>query len=218
MRHHTPTTEDIKKGLHITSHSGKMELIPSISTSMRLNERCTKRAAIEGSICSKCYAETLLKLRKNMNPCLERNTRLLTSEVLPLEMLPRVNAQIFRFESFGELNNTIQVQNYFNICKVNPYTTFALWTKNLDLVRDVIDAGIEKPSNLNIIYSSPMINKSIADIVLDVFPWVDKVFTGYDKAFIKANGSEVNGGSRDCFNCRVCYSKNDIKEINEQLK
>ena len=54
---------------------------------------------------------------------------------------------------------------------------FALWTKNPWIIEDAFDASERKPSNLQIIYSSPCINDQ-ADPGYD---FIDKIFTVYDK-------------------------------------
>ena len=87
------------------------------------------------------------------------NQRILTGSVLPLDMLPTINAIYFRFEAFGDLNNDIQVINYFNMCYKNPRVKFALWTKNPDFIEAAIAQGYAKPENLNIVLSSLFINK-----------------------------------------------------------
>lgn len=195
-------------------HGGKMIGMHSVSTSTNTNERCRANAKIKGSICEKCFAETQTKRFPSMNGPLEENQRILTGEILPAEKLPLINALYFRFESFGDLNNAIQVINYFNICYKNPRVNFALWTKNPDFIAEAIAAGYEKPDNLNIVLSSLFVNVERKNI----FPFVDKVFTVYDKKYIQENGVNINCGERKCLDCRLCYEKNGVEAINETLK
>ena len=202
-------------GLHFTTnHSGKMAGMVSISTSVTTNERCKKNAAIKGSICEKCFAAKQMKMYKNMEAPMVENQRILTSEILPAEKLPTINNLYFRFESFGDLNNATQVKNYFNICYKNPRVKFALWTKNPDYIAEAIADGYEKPDNLNIVLSSLFINQERRN----VFDFVDKVFTVYDKQFIEENDVNINCGARNCFDCGLCYEKNGVGVINEKLK
>ena len=202
-------------GLHFTTnHSGKMAGMVSISTSVTTNERCAKNAQIEGSICQKCFAAKQMNMYKNMEKPMVENQRILTSEVLPFEKLPKINNIYFRFEAFGDLNNATQVKNYFNICYKNPMVKFALWTKNPDYIAQAIADGYEKPKNLNIILSSLFINKERKN----PFPFVDKIFTVYDTDFIEENEIEINCGARNCFSCGLCYEKNNVTIINEKLK
>lgn len=202
-------------GLHFTTkHSGKMEGMVSISTSVTTNERCAKNAQIKGSICEKCFAAKQMKVFPSMEKPMVENQRILTSEVLPVEKLPTINNLYFRFEAFGDLNNAVQVKNYFNICYKNPRVKFALWTKNPDYIVEAIADGYSKPENLNIVLSSLFVNKERKN----PFPFVDKIFTVYDPDYIEANNVEINCGARNCFDCGLCYEKNGVSVINEKLK
>ena len=199
--------------LHITKkHTGKMAGMQSLSTSCKINPNCAKNALVKGSICAKCYAQRQMKVYKNLSPCLERNAEIVTSRVLEDNELPVINAAYFRFESFGDLINTTQVINYFNICKKNPDVHFALWTKNPHLIKDVAD---QKPKNLQIILSSLLINKE-AD--KSNMPFIDKIFTVYDKETIAKDNIKINCGAKNCLKCHKCYVKGDTIKINEEVK
>lgn len=202
-------------GLHFTTkHTGKMEGMVSISTSVTTNERCAKNAQIEGSICQKCFAAKQMKIFPSMENPMVENQRILTSSIIDFELLPYINNLYFRFEAFGDLNNETQVINYFNICKKNPGVKFALWTKNPDYIQKALEMGHDKPENLNIILSSLFINKERKN----PYSFVDKVFTVYDPAYIEENSVSINCGARNCFSCGLCYNKNGVKIINERLK
>ena len=155
-----------------------------------------------------------MKIYPSMEKPMVENQRILTSEILPAEKLPRINNIYFRFESFGDLNNATQVKNYFNICYKNPRVKFALWTKNPDYIAKAIKMGYEKPANLNIVLSSLFINVQRKTR----YEFVDKVFTVYDKNYIAENNTDINCGARNCFKCGLCYEKNGVKIINEKLK
>ena len=202
-------------GLHFTTkHSGKMSGMVSISTSVTTNERCKKNAELKGSICEKCFAAKQMKVFPSMEKPMAENQRILTSEVLPLEMLPTINNLYFRFEAFGDLNNATQVKNYFNMCYKNPRVKFALWTKNPDYIAVAIADGYKKPDNLNIVLSSLFINVERKK----TFDFADKIFTVYDADYIEKNNVEINCGARNCFDCGLCYEKNGVEVINEKLK
>ena len=49
-----------------TNHTGKMKGIRSIGTSCSDNPHCLKRMADGCSVCSKCYAETYMKMRNSV--------------------------------------------------------------------------------------------------------------------------------------------------------
>ena len=203
-------------GVHYTvNHSGKMEGMQSLSTSCLCNEYCKNRSSNSELVCSHCYAQRQMKMYKNLNACLERNTKILTGRILKEAEIPIINASFFRFESFGDLINVTQVINYFHICKKNKHVHFALWTKNPFIIEKVVSNGEKKPRNLQIILSSMKINQPA-----DGSKWsfVDKVFTVYSDECIEANNVQINCGSEPCLLCRKCYCSTKNKTINERLK
>ena len=203
----------MEKRLHITvNHTGKMTGMQSLSTSCKTNLNCAKYAQIEGSVCQKCYALRQMKYHTNVSEAYERNADILTTRVLDKEELPLINACYFRFEAFGDLHNVTQAINYFNICKKNPDVRFALWTKNPGIIKEIAD---KKPKNLVIIVSSLFLNKPVD---IEKMPWIDKVFTVYDKETIERENVKINCGARNCLECHRCYKKGGDKYVNEKLK
>lgn len=208
------------QGAICEKHSGKMDGMQSLSTSVILNKQCKKNAAIDGSVCGHCYAAAMFtgRYKASMPQKYEANTMLLTEAILPLESLPAIYNLYFRFEAFGDLMNAIQVVNYINICNVNPLVKFALWTKNPQFIDEAMNKyGVQKPENLNIIYSSLILNKD-SSAILNKYGFIDKVFTVYTPEYIKEKNIDINCGARSCAGCLNCYTKNDIKIINEKLK
>ena len=142
---------------------------------------------------------------------LEDNSKLLSERVLLNRELPIINALYFRFNSYGELINELHYINLVKICIKNPKTTFALWTKRLDIIK-----GFNTPDNLILIYSNPNINIRNSIWIPKGF---DKMFIVYTKEYLKdMPESFINCGGRDCLGCLKCYTKNDIKIIKEKLK
>ena len=196
------------------SMSGKMHDIPSISTSCLLNTNCQRYRQIKGSICEKCFAHNTVKRYSGLSKNLKTNYHLLTESVLPLDLLPKFVKElspIVRFESFGDLQNEIQLENYANICKLSPNVRFALWTKNPAIIKKTFDR-IGKPENLVVIQSSLFIN----DPVYTANEYIDKVFTVYDKEGQK--NVTVNCGARDCMGCQRCYYRDTEANVYEALK
>lgn len=124
-----------------------------------------------------------------------------------------------RLEAFGDVINAIHVINYFNLCKRNPKITFAAWTKNVDFYEAAVKMGHEKPDNLILVASSPMLN---TEINVENHPIVDKTFTVYTLEYIKANNigpDFFNCGARSCKKCGRCYRKSDdVENVHEILK
>ena len=187
----------------------------SLSTCCATNENCKKYAQIEGSVCQKCYAMRMAKRYENFEQCFEKNAKIISEVLLDKAELPKINASFFRLEAFGDLINETHVKNFFNICKYNEDTHFALWTKNPKLIQNVIKEGFCKPDNLKIIVSSLFLN-NVADY--NDMDFIDKVFTVFTKEYVKENDIKINCGDKKCIDCKLCYKDNDIKYINELVK
>lgn len=200
--------------------TGKMTGIPAISTSPRLNPICQARAKNGYSVCSKCFAMRTTARYKSLEKRLEENYELLTSRVLDLDELPRFNKAIamVRIEAFGDLVNKTQATNYLNIIRANPHIHFAWWTKNLNFIEDALARSF-KPDNVQVVYSSPQVNKRLEMVSIKPWaPFVDKVFTVYDKDYIEDHKVKINCGGKSCSSCGLCYFNKSVTYINEQLK
>lgn len=197
--------------LHITKGSGKLEGINNISVSTLKNPFCQRMQKIKGSVCSKCYASRLEKLRPNLERALMRNTKMLTQSLLPDRDIPLINAVYFRFNSFGELYNDIHYQNLVLIAKKNPRTTFVLWTKRMDIVN-------KYPRQENIVYvlSHSHINIS-SGYAFETYSSPDHTFTVYDNKHIADDNVQINC-EKKCIDCLKCYQKGGVYRIREKLK
>lgn len=201
-----------------TNHSGKMAGMISISTSTIENDFCAKMASIENSVCSHCYARLQFQYFPSMKNKYAESTIDLTSRALSWDEIPVItsNNEVCRLEAFGELNNEIQVINYFQICYKNPSINFAIWTKRPELIASVLNSGISKPENINIIWSTLMINGTPNTTKYD---FVDGYFTVYTPEYAEEHNIEINCGGRLCNDCLNCYDYHDgIFIINELLK
>ena len=216
------TFKDFRKvyGVHFTTkHTGKMQGMQSLSTSALCNKYCKARAKDITTICHACYAVNLMTRYKNTAKVLEGNTKALTTSIIPVEDMPIINAQIFRLESFGDLNNEIQFINYINLCRANKGVTVSIWTKNLGIIDRVLKDGYKKPSNMIIIYSNPFVDMPInQDKYKKAYPFIDKFFNVYTKEYATENNTPINCGARKCIECRKCYSKRTTDTINEIKK
>lgn len=204
------------------NHTGKMQDLKSISTSCKDNKQCALNAAIPGSICENCFSMAMHDMYgDNFYNKLHLNTLLYSVVVLPVDVLPEIrNVQYFRLESFGDLNNDIQVINYFNIVKKNAKNRvrFALWSKNPRFIDQAIKAGHKKPGNINIIFSSLFLNNN-GQGIMKKYSFIDKVFTVYTLDYLLTHPEiKINCGSRDCFSCSRCYKKGGDPVVNELLK
>ncbi|DBA34983.1 TPA_asm: hypothetical protein vir526_00018 [Caudoviricetes sp. vir526] len=192
--------------LHITEHrDGKMAGLRSISTDSLSNPFCSRMAQHSEFVCSHCYARRLEGFRASLMAKLVSNTKILTSRKLEKSEIPKIHDKYFRFDSFGELANLTQLENYISIAEANPETTFALWTKRSGLVESM---GPKIPKNLVLVYSEPLVNPSEAmknawDYFLDCgFDWIFAVTT---------DPTKVNC-PRKCIECLRCYRKPQLGE------
>lgn len=201
-----------------TTHSGKMKGINSIGTSCANNPHCIERRKNGESVCSKCYAATYMKMRNELKRRLEYNAVMLSEGIIAEDELPIISDEIFRFESFGDLYNETHLENYIRICRKNPNTKFALYTKNIWILEGVFETRqIIKPDNLSIIVSSPLLNKPM-EMDRDKFWFVDHVFTVYDKNCIAEKNIDINCGAKSCFGCQICYHRDSAFSVREKLK
>lgn len=198
-----------------TNHTGKMKGMNSLSSSPVKNPICMERAKDIRSICHECYSMAMNAAYSALAALLEKNTDILTKHIIPVEYWPMVNTLFFRLESFGDVQNTIQVNNYCNFAERNPHCNFAVWTKNIAFY-DMVFKTRKKPENLIIIFSSHYLN---TEAVIDRFPFVDKVFTVYTAEYAIENKIKITCGGRKCIDCLRCYTKTDkVEYVNELLK
>lgn len=216
----------------ISNMTGKLKNIRSIGTSVIYNARCKARALNPNSICHYCYAAAQLATSRGRNLALklERNTLLWCSEIIPVELMPVINDRIFRFESFGDLINTIQFINYIHMARRNPKTMFSIWTKNPDIMQLVFKMTAEtKPENMVIIFSDETVNGSgqkRINAILKKYTFIDKVFTVYRPDYVKEHKNIIincrqpgNYTDKICITCNnSCYEKNNTVYVNEIIK
>ena len=226
MLSHEELKEKVTDGL-CRDMEGKMEGVWSLSTSCTSNPLCMKYHKIKGSICEKCYAHTLMELRKALEEKGKRNAEILTKEHLVIgKSTPSIPEKVkyFRFEAFGDVQNSTQMMNYLMIALDNPNTRFALFTKNYNLVLEFFRGDTTVPKNLTVVVSSLFINRPIRSEVFyrtchGFAPGQLKVFTVYNYVYLREHPEvKINCGSRSCLACGKCYERNTQVAIREILK
>lgn len=190
--------------VHITQGEGKMLGISSINTPTSTNPFCKSMQKTD-SVCKSCYAQRGESHRTHLVDAFSRNL-FLTQRSLEIGEIPTINANIFRFHSYGELHNMQHFINYLYIAAGNPHTIFTLWTKRKGIVQRVLKSRT-KPDNMILIYSSPVVDKQAT-----LPKGFDKVFTVYSKDNAQDTTINCHGS---CNTCRLCYSHNDTININE---
>lgn len=198
----------------ISKMSGKLNGIPAINTNTVTNEFCIKMKDTD-SICGSCYSHRMLNTyRKNCQPAFQYNSDILSKAILIEDMLPVINSAFFRFNGHGELINMNHLINIVNICKKNPHTSFALWTKRKNLVNKLFKYSDEyhPPKNLILIYSNPKVDC----VQLEPPVHFHKVFNNVSKSIYK---SIENCTGQKCIECLACYKKDSgIDSIIERVK
>lgn len=223
-RNYPLTMDECKElyGLHFTEkHTGKMSGNYSLSTACTANKRCIHRMNQKNKrlICFYCFAETQLKNYGDsmLKPFLY-NIWLLNRFVIDIDILPAINAFMFRIESFGDIMSEVQEYNYLSLMYKNPRVTFAQWTKNISILATSFEQ-IEKPENMIVIYSNPVIDCLVKFEQLNKkWLFVDKVFNVVSEKYAKEHGIKFNCGANHCLTCQLCYVLNSTKVIIEKLR
>lgn len=212
------------KNLHITIHyatkkrHSKLDGLISISTSKDMNKLCKARALVEGGVCSRCYVNHFMfpSVEKNLTA----NYELLHERVFSPEEwesglnIGYVPSGLARIESFGDVDSIIQAANYINIIRAFPGLQWGIWSKSLHIWMKAFEQ-YGKPDNCTFVYSSFLLNR-YSTIPTEYMKYIDHLFTVYDKQHVMS--ADINCGGRSCKECRLCYRKDSVFHIHEQLK
>lgn len=208
------------------NHDAKMNGVISMSTYVGYNPFCIARCNnCNNAICKYCYANSLTNQRYNLKMKLIRLHVILTNIELTENDVPIIDASLypyFRFESFGDLNNTLQFRNYNLIAMVNSNVNFTMWTKNPGIIQKCIDNGLVLAGNLVIGLSSLYLNTPELDKA-QKYSFIRFLFTVYDDNYIREHNVVINCGARHCITCGICYKylhefKHGLQLINERKK
>lgn len=223
----TPETKREILTDHITfDHAAKMSGIISLSTYVGKNRFClARRDNCDNAICKYCYASSLTGQRYHLKMRLIRLHIIFTMYVLSENDIPVLNAALypyFRFESFGDINNEIQINNYNLFAAVNPDINFTLWTKNPGIIQNAINNGMVQSDNLIIGLSSLYLNTPELDKA-QKYNFIRFLFTVYDNDYIREHNVIINCGAKHCITCGLCYKylhefKHGLQLINERKK
>ena len=213
-----------KEYVNVSGHTGKMEGIPSISTNKFLNENCKAMMNSDNPncICKHCYVDRVTARYKDLEPCLTHNQGILTTRILnkgEIKSLSKffLNTTIVRFESFGDLNNEIQLINYMNLARACKYTKFALFTKHFKIVLGYFKNGNKMPSNVTLVLSSPFTDYTLNEGLVNTFKKYHSRVITFTVTKDKANPG-INCGKRKCIECRNCYDSRFPHNVIELIK
>lgn len=202
----------------------KLQGLTSVSSSVIDNILCQCRRAMEGCICSACYAENQQEYQYGLCEHNIINGIIMRNILIPVSYWKKIKFDTLynRVESFGDCANLIQAVNAVRIIKANPRKHFAIWSKNPEFYYRAFEQE-GKPSNCTYVHSSSKINVVDSWISESKYSkYIDHVFTVYEKDFAAENGIIINCGGRKCMECirkkSGCYFHNDTMYINELRK
>ena len=203
-----------------TTLGGKMKDVWAFSTLSLVNPLCLARMKNSNLVCAHCYVKKSLYIWAVLNYV--QNAFILMNIELPDEWIPIIRESAkakhpyIRIESFGDLFNVLQAENYIRIVKANPLFKFGAWTKNPNYMAQAIDKH-GKPDNLKTTLSASVVG-------LAEFDWArwskyfDHIFrvveTEADKAHALAKNPHAypcKCGNRSCIECHECYDGNPEK-------
>ncbi len=203
---------DSYREVHISKMSGKLDGMFAINTNTLSNEFCKNayKSSNKASVCTHCYSHRMLNTyRKSAEAAWQRNSEALSGELLKDRELPTFNARYVRIHGHGELINTNHLLNIYSIANWNPHTTFALWTKRMDIVQSV-HKNMDKPDNVIIVFSNPV----VGSVMTTPPKYADKVFN----VIPKDSTERDNCTGQKCMTCLRCYSMDRTNVIVEKLK
>ena len=211
--------ERIKRQLEKPEESRNHEILEDAKTERKALIKAINK--IKVLVCAYCFANTTIERRPSVEDALQRNTEILTKRLLDPEEIPFFNRVFFRFESFGDLHNAIQAQNYITIAARNTHCNFAWWTKRPQLIKKAMEnMGIEKlPENIIVIFSSYYVNHINTEIS-GKYDFIKVIFTVFDKYYLEEHPEiTIHCGSRQCMGCLKCYTRRqEVIYINELVK
>ena len=217
--------------LFVSHPEGKMHDIPAITESCLCNPFCEKMSKDAANVCSKCYARNGLGFEQAAALHYARNTELLSRSEIPDYYLPRFYTDVARFETHGDWVNLQSALNEIKIARFNPMTHFTVWTKRVDILRQLAEAGVQQPANFHVKVSSPLLNQCLPQTVKEELAkngWhisyftvlsLDALLEKYGKEYLQQHGDQViTCGGRDCRNCMRCYGDHPMEDVVELLK
>lgn len=209
--------------------SGKIAGIQSIDSSCNC-DFCEKMHNSKNPmcVCRHCYAHAIEKRYNAVGLRHELNAFIMSQFVWSIDELKtlKLYTTYVRFNSDGDIINTIMSDNYHKIALAFPHINFGFWFKNVKPVSESVKT-FGKLANMVYIYSDPMINGSKASrFIMTKYAFIDYVFTVYAGKretldAIAAGAANCNG--KDCFACGYkCYAhahtERNIAEIGRNIK
>jgi len=194
----------MKEATEICGTLGKTSKMPGYSLSLPASACKTgqKLMAIEGSVCSDCYACKGRYKFKNVQDAMARRLQGLTHPAWTAAVTYLVTNSVtigvpyFRFFDSGDLQSESHLMKIFAVCNNVPSVSFWLPTREHAIVKNVL-RRFPVPKNLTIRASSAMIDG------------VSPTYSPNTAAVVTSEATcpaPKQGG--ECANCRACWDKN----------
>lgn len=197
-------SREIFCGVWVTEHRKAGKMINKDSIMLSHPSFCDR----ECGICGHCYSKRMSKYRRRLKAKQEQNTERLNSRLFTPSKLNTIDGSL-RWISTGELHSRQMYKNIIKMVNLNNHLTHALWTKRNGLI-----VGIEKPDNLNLVWSSTMIDYKDpfipAGYDIGFF-----VYSDYDKIPVDR---EMIHCHKKCSECGFCYEPNAHGIVAEVMK
>lgn len=209
------------------NHTAKMAGMISYSTLVENNPYCKARMSLEKAVCVHCFAYRQLAIYDDQRKKLTRAHLIATCckwEIADIPFIDYKEFPYFRLESFGDLINTLQVNNYNTLAMVNGVCNgvmTTMWTKNPGIVQKAINDGMRLSNYLTIGLSSLELNTPELEKAKK-YSFVKFLFTVYTPEFAREHNITINCGGLHCLSCLKCYelaaNSDTLIIINEMLK
>ncbi len=210
-------------------NNSKLDGGASVSTEVHDNMYCIARMKMAAEeiarqgwtniICASCYAESMQRQYGGLSNRNRLNGYILRNVLIPKKVWKHLNignALFFRVQSFGDVENVTEARNLLRMCP--GHIPCAIWSKNAGIWAEAFRLEGSKPKNVTFVWSSLRIN-AIEEIPECIREYVDHRFTVFSPEYLAKHPEiEINCGGRSCKSCLVCYKKNNVFDIYEELK
>ena len=162
-----------------------------------------KLQAVEGSVCSGCYAMKGRYRFPNVKDALNRRLNSLTHPQWVEAMTILVShysraVPFFRWHDSGDLQGVDHLKKIFEVCKATPAVSHWMPTREAKLLRFMQPEVV--PKNLIIRMSSHMIDQK----PVSFWPWTSTVSTGLAQP---GHRCPAQHQGNQCGSCRSCWDK-----------
>ena len=188
--------------------SGKIEGLQSYDSSASACSFCASMLkaaeANDRIICGHCYDKAQEERWHNVKLRHGLQLEMIATVLIPHRYLALLDiyTEFFRFNSSGDVENSIQVANYYRMAKTHPETSCRLWSKNKAAVK-YAKLLEPKPANCKNIYSVCEIDGHCEELPEDFDFYFVVASTPEKVAEYLAKGLNECNGKR----CRACKFK-----------